>query len=362
MNVLCRFRPVYSKQFLIFRSNSYYSKVVDSFPGDISLAFSYGSGIFPQKQNVDPESNMLDFIFVLRDPLTWHEANLKLNMKHYSSQMRIIGAQNINTLMTNYAAGIYFNTGINLHGRTVKYGLISEDRLIKDLNDWDTLYIAGRMHKPVNIFHSDFENSPLLYKSLNRNLFSAVITALLLLPDKFTEHELYLTITGLSYTGDFRMTVGEDRNKIANIVNCNFDHFQSLYQSTLKDLCKLPASESFLDWNDVTGSIVQDKSPFISHEHLKNLPFCLQVLVCQHFEKNAKHARDIEEIIKSLAVSSDIDDVVQTSLKSIVGPSSKNQSLKNLLTVDLTQSIKYSARKLSKMFSSFFTPPSVVKK
>ena len=37
-----------------------------------------------------------------------------------------------------------------------------------------------------------------------RNLESALITALLLLPTTFTEEELFLEIAGLSYTGDFR--------------------------------------------------------------------------------------------------------------------------------------------------------------
>ena len=44
----------------------------------------------------------------------------------------------------------------------------------------------------VVILHSD------------RNLVSAVSTALLLLPATFTQEQLYLTIAGLSYTGDFR--------------------------------------------------------------------------------------------------------------------------------------------------------------
>ena len=344
------------------RPASYYSKVIESFPEDISLAFSYGSGIFPQKQNVDPVTNMLDFVFVVRDSLSWHQANLKLNNEHYSYQMKLIGAQNIDRLMNNYAAGVYFNTGISLHGRTVKYGVITEDRLIKDLNDWDSLYIAGRLHKPVNIFHNDFDNSPLLYNSLKRNLFSAIITSFLLLPDTFSEEELYLTITGISYTGDFRMTVGEDRNKIANIVNCNLDHFKTLYHKVLTDICDVHESDMFLCWNKDTGEIVQDKSPYICHEHLKHLPLCLQVLVCRQFQQSAKHISDVEEVIKSIAQSSNIDSVVQSSLKSIVGQSSKNQSLKNLLTVDPTQSVKYSARKLSKMFSSFFTVPTPSKK
>jgi translocator assembly and maintenance protein 41 len=32
----------------------------------------------------------------------------------------------------------------------VKYGVISMDALLKDLTEWDSLYVAGRMQKPVS--------------------------------------------------------------------------------------------------------------------------------------------------------------------------------------------------------------------
>ena len=74
--------------------------------------------------------------------------------------------------------------------------------------------MAGRLHKPVKVL----ECQPSLKAALNSNLSAAVTTALLLLPQQFTEEQLYLNLAAISYTGDFRMVVGEDKNKVANIV------------------------------------------------------------------------------------------------------------------------------------------------
>ena len=115
-------------------------------------------------------------------------------------------------IQENWGARIYFNTLIPFETGLIKYGVISESDLVTDLLDWETLYVAGRLHKPVNILEQGGEEE--VGMALRQNLMSSLHTALLLLPDTFTEEQLYLTLAGLSYTGDLRMIMGEDKNKV----------------------------------------------------------------------------------------------------------------------------------------------------
>ena len=64
----------------------------------------------------------------------------------------------------------------------IKYGVIGTQLLYDDLQYWDSLYIAGRMQKPV-LMLKDYAKLPLARKN---NLDAAFITALLLLPERFT--------------------------------------------------------------------------------------------------------------------------------------------------------------------------------
>ncbi|CAI5462387.1 unnamed protein product [Closterium sp. Yama58-4] len=68
----------------------------------------------------------------------------------------------------------------------------------------------------------------------SHSLLAAVAVALLLLPQTFTEHELYEAICRISYAGDVRMALAEDPNKIRRIVSGGFHHFRSLYRSSLQ--------------------------------------------------------------------------------------------------------------------------------
>lgn len=114
--------------------------------------------------------------------------------------------------------------------RRIKYGVISSDHLRRDLCDWDWLYAAGRLQKPVHII----SGRSLFDTHLMLNLRHAVRASLLQLPEKFTPELLFTTIAGLSYAGDIRIGLAEDPNKVRNIVAGSLGGFQELYTPILQ--------------------------------------------------------------------------------------------------------------------------------
>ncbi|XP_026996607.1 phosphatidate cytidylyltransferase, mitochondrial isoform X2 [Tachysurus fulvidraco] len=212
----------------------FYRRILSQFPQDISLAFAYGSGVFKQSgaSQGQMRNNMLDFVFAVDDPIKWHSMNLKDNRKHYSV-LKYLGPKYISSIQNDYGARVYYNTLIPSEERLIKYGVISTDALMDDLFHWKTVYIAGRLHKPVRILLQ--KESPKLRAALVANLKSAVIASFLMLPESFSEEELFLSIAGLSYSGDFRMVIGEDKSKVSNIVKDNMEHFRILYKNILQE-------------------------------------------------------------------------------------------------------------------------------
>jgi hypothetical protein len=190
---------------------------------------------------------MLDLIFAVADPLAWHAANLARNPSHYSLIARALGAGGVCALQER-AAHIYYNAT----WPRLKYGVISLRRLHDDLTQWDTLYVAGRMHKPVRclharLAHASFQSSSLsaadsssssnrltsvahIVSAARSNLRAAFCAALLTLPAAFTDRELFAAIAALSYAGDVRFRLGlENPNKVANLVAPHVAAFRALY-------------------------------------------------------------------------------------------------------------------------------------
>ncbi|XP_036995209.1 phosphatidate cytidylyltransferase, mitochondrial isoform X3 [Artibeus jamaicensis] len=270
-----------------------FRKILSHFPEELSLAFAYGSGVYRQAgPSSDQKNAMLDFVFTVDDPVAWHSKNLKKNWNHYSF-LKVLGPKFITSIQDNYGAGVYYNTLIMCDGRLIKYGVISTGILIEDLLNWNNLYIAGRLQKPVKIVAMN--ENVILRSALDKNLRSAVTAAFLMLPESFSEEDLFIEIAGLSYS---------------------------------------------------------DKSPEGQFTQLMTLPKTLQQQINHIMDPPGKN-RDVEETLLQLAHDPDCGEVVRLGLSAIVRPSSLRQSTKGIFTAGMKKSLHYSALKLHKMWKGW---------
>lgn len=204
--------PSFGRNQLLPVSNStraLLESIVKDFDAPIRYAFAYGSGVFEQDGQSTEEKPMLDFMFAVTHADHFHSINMHQFPSHYPLHTRILGSDYVSRVQS-VAPGVWFNAYIPSHGVNIKYGVTTLDNLCSDLLNWDSLYLAGRMHKPLRIIKDDAR------VRLNQqvNLFSAIRAALLTLPQQFSERELYERIAGISYSGDPRMVLpAENRGK-----------------------------------------------------------------------------------------------------------------------------------------------------
>ncbi|KAG9303431.1 hypothetical protein G9A89_013757 [Geosiphon pyriformis] len=315
--------------------------VLEHFQAPIRYAFAYGSGVFPQRGYDSSKSKpMIDFIFGVSHPQHWHSLNLAQYPEHYSI-IRMLGSGPVSFLQEKIGAGIYYNPYVKIDGMLIKYGVVSIDTLCRDLLDWETLYIAGRMQKPIKIL-KDYARVRLANQV---NLANALRTALLLLPKEFTEYDLYLKIAGLSYQGDFRSYIGENPKKIENMVSWQMENFKLLYSGIFVGL-----SHSVHIGNK---ALQQDDSPKARARLIQKLPSTLKAKIKeQHCIKLLKKGENLPtddfEACKSIANSPEYSNYVNTGISSIVSWPAFTQSMKGPLTAGIYRSTKYVGNKLAK--------------
>jgi len=301
-------------------------QILWQFRAPIRYAFAYGSGVFPQSKasassasGLHPapnpaitkvqkgEGKMIDFIFGVSYSQHWHSLNLQQHRDHYSA-VGSLGSYMVSRIQDNWGAGVYFNPYVTVNGTLIKYGVVNLDTLCRDLSEWDTLYLAGRLQKPVKILRDDAR-----VRLANQvNLISAVRTALLLLPSSFSEHELYSTIAGMSYMGDPRMTLPtENPHKVANMVTHQLPNFRRLYAPLIENLPNVAFQDprcSRPDWADdpsANVTLVQDMDPVKRGNMVRRLPKSFREKL--YFRYQSKFQIPRLEFDKMLEESSDED-------------------------------------------------------
>jgi translocator assembly and maintenance protein 41 len=170
----------------------------------------------------------------------------------------------------------------------------------------------------------------------------------LLLPFEFTEEELFTAIAGLSYTGDFRMIYGENPNKIYNIVQKQFEEFQSIYRPIIQDL---PA----VDY--LSGDrIVQEDSLKVRGAMIQQLPKKLQQKIQYHHKwylNRMDQFRSVNALephfSQSIANSPELPIYVKRGISEIIRGPALGQAVKGIFTAGLVKSFFYISAKITKV-------------
>jgi mitochondrial translocator assembly and maintenance protein 41 len=362
------------------------------FRAPIRYAFAYGSGVFPQSSSKTapnpslsphphpPEAilkwqqqggKIIDFIFGVSYTQHWHSLNLHDHRDHYSF-LGSLGSGAVSWVQDRWGAGVYFNPYITMNGTMIKYGVVNLDTIARDLSEWDTLYLAGRLQKPVKILRDD----PRVRLANQVNLISAVRTALLMLPENFTEKQLYEAIAGISYMGDPRMSFkSENPNKVRNIVSNQLPNFRQLYTPLIEDLPNVAYNDprcKAKDWLADFGCncyMQQDMDPVKRGNMVRRLPKQFRKRLYflyrekfgipgSEFSKVMEESKDEDavsfrrreggEFDRRIATQDDIKDMVAKAIKQTVKWPSTSQSIKGFFTSGPTRSWRYVKEKREK--------------
>jgi translocator assembly and maintenance protein 41 len=327
---------------------------------------------------------MLDLIFAVPDPLSFHRANMQRNPSHYSFLRWASGWPAALTAVQEYGAGVWYNTLIRLDipghpGQTklVKYGVISTERLIRDLHDWDALYIAGRMHKPMHIIQCTDQ----IRLAAESNLRSALRTSLLLIDSKppassaaapsrsaavapsspptldasalpsspafvrFTGQALFTVVASLSYAGDIRMAFAENPQKVAKIVAGNWHDLVRLYAEPIRTV--LGEDKKIEKMSDVVEVECDTKRRM---ELIQQLPRQVKREMADLAEVTEESIESTREQLPAVASlpASDRHALLTGALARIVRRSSQQQTMKGLLTAGFRKSFRYGWAKIQK--------------
>ncbi|KAJ3219426.1 Mitochondrial translocator assembly and maintenance protein 41 [Dinochytrium kinnereticum] len=332
------------------------SSILDSFKAPVRFAAGYGSGVFKQasyEENAKAGTKkgpMIDLIFGVTHPEHWHSLNVRQNPHHYSF-IQSFGSQTISVLQEKFGAGVYFNPDVTVRSNRgdirVKYGVVSMDRLIADLKDWETLYLAGRMQKPTKILRGDSR----VKLANDANLENAVRIALLSLPTEFTEEDFFKALVSISYLGDFRMMIAENPRKVHNIVVGQIAELRAMYRPIVENCPNVLMSASkFWKESPDTGldsPMKQDDDARLRAALLLSLPKKMRDKIIDSFRLSIGNI----QVSNAFAQSPEVTQLTQSAIRSIVRAPAFTQSVKGLLTAGPSRSLKYIGEKITKRFA-----------
>ena len=201
----------------------------------VDFAMAYGSGVKPQLGR-EEETLTLDMVIAVDNIEAWHKANRSCFPEDYSRLGQLVQAfPGIRRKLQQAGSGIWYHPDLEMEGgQRVKYGVMETQRLVNDLLFWKDIYVAGRMHKPIDIR----KMSPTVRQAQGKNLANALRVGLLLSEGGVVhERDLLLNIAGISYKGDTRKNIAGKRfekpGKVESLVDGNLAEHKALYAEML---------------------------------------------------------------------------------------------------------------------------------
>ncbi|KAJ4831197.1 hypothetical protein Tsubulata_007573 [Turnera subulata] len=266
----------------------------------------YGSSLHPNNQ----------------DKITFSAFGIPINgtlRHHYSSWMANLGGPRLITgLADNIGVGVHFNPFVS----------------------WN-----NKVHILVDNLGVGSMNS--------MNLRAAVSAALLLLPSKFGEEELYCKICSLSYMGDLRMLFAEDKDKVKKIVQGQFGLFKSMYRPFLQEY-KAKDILSFSSSSDHHANIYQDCGLPATRSLVLSLPQVVRSKMGMSFG-GEKVPSDTGRVLQEGMVNSRevAARSVQKVIRRTVRVSSARQAISGLVATGGINAAMYLGNKVRKAWNSW---------
>ncbi|KAA3669990.1 mitochondrial translocator assembly and maintenance protein 41, partial [Paragonimus westermani] len=295
-------------------------------------AFAYGSVAFPQHGR-SLSNSQLDLILIVRDPLTWHFNNIKRNPLHYNALIRQSSKANeppfcLKAIISGcFGPQVYYNPLIDWHdevsGQTLslKYGVASVDR--------------------------------------DRNLLTALSYILLRLPahtsQYLTEFDLFHAISSISYDGDWRMIIGEDKKKVTRLVSGidRLIRFRQLYANSLTH----PSLSEFISFLPVQTKGESTYRLYLLNPSSEQFVIRLLDNIPDHICANAVHGLAGDHLTCKYVLArldpAQRQERLRQAVTRIVRRSSLQQTGLGLFTAGPLRSMVYAGAKLRKMFSSW---------
>ncbi|OBA23940.1 mitochondrial matrix Mmp37 [Metschnikowia bicuspidata var. bicuspidata NRRL YB-4993] len=346
-------------------------------PG-LSYSFGYGLGVFQQAGYNAASNPQLDVIHIVDDPVRFHRLNAAKFPKHYSSLIKL--PDSAIQWIQDCGAGVYFNPYVSMTNDcdeklVLKYGVVSNRSALMDLRDWTSLYIAGRLQKPVeHVFSVNDE----LKRANEYNLESAFNLSLLMLLRRcgsslFSAIQLFEQIALISYMGDPRMLIGgENPNKVKNIVSKQLPFFEQLYSKAFdnaisKGYMKRQGGDYDLKMKPRSAAEILASLPknfkwrFLNSYRNKYGKLLTQDKVMLDYLEGNTSIESLDSILlshhaSSLYLNEALSDstskrVLLSTILNIIAFPALTQSVKGILTAGLGKSVRYAWEKKLKSMS-----------